>query len=320
MVSSRRREKAFLDARNLSLEEWLAHIAVPEHEREVSFEDYRFPTDSMANEYLASAHLRPEAEVKTLLRSFLIPNGVLGADSRMFRELCAMGMERLLVLKNEYEFVRRLCKLEGAWEGLTWILDLLPRSPMRAIDVLDSYYEAHCQFLPDGRATGISDAQAVIRQRFLTFENPREALQSLTPIEFELLVGALFKRMGYSVTVTPASGDGGVDVIAERVQSGARALILIQCKLNRNKVKVQPVRELTGVVLKGHANKGILVTNSTFTAGAIREAGATPTIELIGYKGLNELLNQNLGTNWPDSMAMFIRDMKRNVESTSTDP
>jgi restriction system protein len=161
---------------------------------------------------------------------------------------------------------------------------------------------------------GISDAQAVIRRRFLTFENPREALRSLTPFEFELLVGALYKRMGYSVTVTSASGDGGVDVIAEKVESGARALILIQCKLNRNKVKVQPVRELTGVVLKKHANKGVLITNSTFTSGATREADATPTIELIGYRGLNELLNQNLGTNWPDSMAMFIRDMKRNFE------
>ena len=264
----------------------------------------------MANEYLATAHLRSEVEVKALLRSFLIPNGVLGVDHDMFKNLCAMGLDHLSQMRNEFEFVRRLCRLEGAWEGLTWTLDLLPRSPMRAIEVLDSYYEAHCQFLPDGRAMGISDAQAVIRRRFLTFENPREALQSLTSLEFELLVGALFKRMGYSVTVTPPSGDGGVDVVAEKLESGARAVVLIQCKLNRNKVKVQPVRELTGVVLKRHANKGILITNSTFTSGATREADATPTVELIGYKGLNELLNQNMGTNWPESMAMFIRDMK----------
>lgn len=161
------------------------------------------------------------------------------------------------------------------------------------------------------------DARAVIRQRYLHFENPREALASLSPSEFEFLVGALFKRMGYSVVVTQQSRDGGVDVVARKSDSGASATVLIQCKHYQGKVSVHAVRELTGVVLRQHANKGIIVCSGDFTRTAGQEARQTPTVELVGFSQLNMLLNRHLGTNWPTSMNFYIRGMQHQTRSPS---
>jgi len=187
---------------------------------------------------------------------------------------------------------------------------LLPGNPGKALDVLDAYDTAHIQFIPDGRANGIYDVKAIIRQRYIHFENPQEALKTLRPTEFELLVAALFDRMGYSVKLTRMSHDGGVDIIAERITSGSRALVFIQCKRSSHNVSVGTIRELTGVVLKEHANKGIVVACGDFTAQARNAADATPTIELIGFQELNVLLNQHLGADWPRSMSFYIRLME----------
>src|SRR5262249_39598166 len=50
--------------------------------------------------------------------------------------------------------------LEGPpppWEGVTWILDLLPNNPRAAIHTLEAYFEAHGLLLPDGRINGLFD-------------------------------------------------------------------------------------------------------------------------------------------------------------------
>lgn len=310
------KKKPIIEARTLSLDDWLALVATPVHKRETDFEDYRFPTDKHAAEYLATVHLRTEQEVKVLLRSFLIPNGSLGADSRTLRDLIALGNTELEKLLDEYEFVRRLFRTQAPWEGTTWVLDLLPTSPTKALEILSAYFAAHFQFIPDGRADGLFDARAVIRQRYLHFKNPREALASLTPSEFEFLVGALYRRMGYSVIVTQQSRDGGVDVIARKSDSGASATVLIQCKHYQGNVSVHAVRELTGVVLRQHANKGIIVCSGDFTRTAGQEARLTPTVELVGYSQLNVLLNRHLGTNWPTSMNFYIRGIQHESRSS----
>jgi restriction system protein len=100
------------------------------------------------------------------------------------------------------------------WERITWVLDLIPHYPAKALDVLGAFFAAHCQFMPDGRIHGLSDAEAIIRRKYLHCENPRDALLSLRPDEFEYLIGALYESMGYDVMVTTASHDGGVDVEA----------------------------------------------------------------------------------------------------------
>lgn len=49
----------------------------------------------------------------------------------------------------------------------------------------------------------------------------------MTPADYEHLVGEYFRRLGYRVTVTPASNDYGIDIIATR----GNEKIAIQAKM-----------------------------------------------------------------------------------------
>ena len=95
--------------------------------------------------------------------------------------------------------------------------------------------------------------------------------------DFELLVGELFRRRGYSVVETPTGADGGVDVVARR--GGDK--VLVQCKHWRSRdVGVAVVRELYGVVTAQKASGGAIATGGRFTAEAVRFARQV-NIELI---------------------------------------
>jgi restriction system protein len=305
-----RKEKEVVDLRARPTQDWIDLVFQAEHKRPVAFEHYRFPTDRHAADTLAAADSWSEIEAKRLLRGFLIPSGSLGHDSRLLEEYSAMSNEQLGYQLDNVEFVRRLFHLDGPWEGVTWVLDLLPSRPAMAIQVIQAYYAAHSQQLPDGRADGLFDAMSVIRSRYFHAANARDSLASLSPAEFEFLVAALYKRLGYEVRLTRASRDGGIDIFATNTSSGSRATIFIQCKNYSKNVRVQPLRELAGLVLTHHANKGVLVSSSDFTSTTKREAAATPTIELLGFSQLNLLLNQHLGADWPQTMSYEIRGMQ----------
>ncbi len=97
-----------------------------------------------------------------------------------------------------------------------------------------------------------------------------ERMRNLAPRRFEELVAELFRNMGYTVELTPRTRDGGLDIIAiERNDLGA-ALTLIECKRysEQNRVGVDVVRGLYGVVEQRRATRGIIATTSYFTRDA----------------------------------------------------
>jgi hypothetical protein len=71
----------------------------------------------------------------------------------------------------------------------------------------------------------------------------REYWTRMSGHQFEVAFGKLMLRLGYDVRVTPASGDGGVDLVLKR--DGATTIV--QCKAWGNQVPPAPVRELQGV-------------------------------------------------------------------------
>jgi tetratricopeptide (TPR) repeat protein len=74
-------------------------------------------------------------------------------------------------------------------------------------------------------------------------------LQKLNPIKFEELIGEIFSRMGYSITLTKASGDQGVDLfIRKNGQLG-----IIQCKRYRGDVGQPVVRDFFGTMIHNQA-------------------------------------------------------------------
>ena len=310
---SANRSRPFVKAEELSLAEWLKYVAVPDRKRKVEVRDYCFPTDAHREEYLSGVQGRSESEVRSLLRNFLPPSGSLGTDSSILNFLLAGKRGRLLDVMERDEFVRRMLLRQRPWEGITWILDLVPDNARKALDVLDAYFAAHAQYLPDGRAHGLADAEAVIRYRYFRQDNPREALLSLRPTEFEFLIAALFDAIGYDVSTTQASFDGGIDVIARNTETGRAEFLLIQCKRYAANVPVSAVRELMGVVSQMQANKGLLISTSDFTRQARKEALSTSRIEVLNFSELNLLMNEHFGPRWPTRMTYQIRDMQRRL-------
>lgn len=107
----------------------------------------------------------------------------------------------------------------------------------------------------------------------------------LTPLQFEREVAALYERMGYAASLTPASGDRGIDIVLSR--DGTTSVV--QCKAQQRPVGPAVVRELIGSMACAGAAKGIVVSRSGFSTAARQLAGAAG-IELVG---LDELLRRS---------------------------
>jgi restriction system protein len=101
----------------------------------------------------------------------------------------------------------------------------------------------------------------------------------------------LFARDGVEVRVTQASRDRGVDAIAFDPDPLRGGKIVIQAKRYTRVVDVAAVRDLYGTVHNEGANKGILVTTSTFGRDSYEFAQGKP-LTLIDGGNLLHLLRQ----------------------------
>jgi len=89
---------------------------------------------------------------------------------------------------------------------------------------------------------------------------------------FEELIGVLLEAEGWSVVVTQQSKDGGIDVIATKrdpIIGIIRAVWQAKRYGPAHKVRLSEVRELSAVVDKERATKGVVVTTSRLTKDAI---------------------------------------------------
>ena len=77
---------------------------------------------------------------------------------------------------------------------------------------------------------------------------------------------------GWSVQLTPPSGDGGVDVLAARDDPVIGPILTVwQAKryAPHRKIGIETIRELITVREDQHASKAFIVTTSTLTTGAL---------------------------------------------------
>jgi restriction system protein len=100
-------QKPVMDERSLSLQKWLELIGPHANDRDYQITDYRFPTDALRDEYLASVHTRSDIEVKSLLRKFLVKSGSLGIDEVIIQAWLA-NSEMLERAVEHTEFAKRL--------------------------------------------------------------------------------------------------------------------------------------------------------------------------------------------------------------------
>lgn len=118
---------------------------------------------------------------------------------------------------------------------------------------------------PDDKAVSITFEQAEEQ----AWQEVRQYLETMPPYDFQALVAALLKGMGYHIAwIAPPGRDGGVDIQAQNDPLGAKPpRIKVQVKrLTTQKVSVEGLRSF--LALLGEDDVGLFVSMAGFTKEA----------------------------------------------------
>lgn len=107
---------------------------------------------------------------------------------------------------------------------------------------------------------------------------------NMTPREYEHYCAAVLREMKWTARVTQASGDQGVDIVAEK--RGAR--IVVQCKKYSKPVGNRAVQEIVAAIAHEDAQRGVVVTTSGYTRAAERLA-ASNRVLLLHHSQLHRI-------------------------------
>lgn len=110
-----------------------------------------------------------------------------------------------------------------------------------------------------------------IDQRYLNYLSiNNEKLGSMHWRKFEALTAEYFERKGYKVEIGSGRNDGGIDVRVWNPDANASdsPVQLIQCKRTKSKIDKVLVKSLWADVIDEKAKGGVIVTTSSFSAGA----------------------------------------------------
>ena len=141
--------------------------------------------------------------------------------------------------------------------------------------------------LPVGRAAAAPEELETIRARLFQF----------TPYDFEHFIKLLMEQSGFvRVSVTRASGDGGIDLNAyvdERDEFFAGTHVQAQVKRWRHTVGSPEINNFRGAL--STTAKGVFITTSHFTRAALVEArhDSKPSIALVDGDKLAGIIIRN---------------------------
>lgn len=126
-----------------------------------------------------------------------------------------------------------------------------------------------------GTVSANSKSAPLIDQRFIDYLHAQPAdLERMDWRQLEYLCGEYFRREGYEVVVTTPSGDGGIDVVASRMD-GAEGpdIVLIQAKRlsGKRQVDINVVKALWADVMESESSTRGLITTTTRLAKGARE-------------------------------------------------
>lgn len=113
---------------------------------------------------------------------------------------------------------------------------------------------------------------------------------TLNGYAFEEFVANLFKKMGYTVDITPKSRDQGADLIIRRDIE----VTAVQVKNYTQQVSNSAIQEVVAAKKYYQANKAMVVTSSYFTPSAVDLAYVNDVILWDGDK-LKQILSKELG-------------------------
>lgn len=122
-------------------------------------------------------------------------------------------------------------------------------------------------------------------------------LRSLSPVGFEKVCRELLRESGFEkVEITGGSADGGIDGFGTlEINPFVSFKVLFQCKryADGNLVSRAQVGDFRNAMI-GRAEKGIIITTSSFSNAAIQEANrdGAPHIELVDGEKLVEMFQR----------------------------
>jgi restriction system protein len=132
--------------------------------------------------------------------------------------------------------------------------------------------------------------------------NPREVF-AMSPRDFEEFVAGCYDQDGYTVTLTPSSGDLGRDVIAEKRGVGTiRVLDQVKQYKPGHLVTAEEVRAFLFVAGEDRATKCFITTTSKFAPRLMRDRLIAPKVK----QGFLELRDGQTTTAW-------LRELQRNA-------
>ena len=124
----------------------------------------------------------------------------------------------------------------------------------------------------------------------IVVNNTIKSIEDMSGHDFEYFCASLLKASGFvSVRVTPGSGDQGVDIIAEK--EGVK--YAFQCKNYSHPLGNTPVQEVHAGKYFYNCDVGVVITNSSFTTGAMDLAKATGIL-LWDNRKIRELVTDNI--------------------------
>jgi len=145
---------------------------------------------------------------------------------------------------------------------------------------------------PEGLAGMIENHNRAVRKQLL------KNILAMPAVEFEKLIARLLTELGFEdVTVTPYSGDKGIDVRGTLVVGESiRTRMAVQVKKWKNNVQTPTVQQVRGS-LSTH-DQGLIITTSDFSKGAITEANLpdkVPVALMNGERLVELLVENNIG-------------------------
>lgn len=237
---------------NASPEEIAKHYLAPVLSRYFeSIPDARFLNELTENAQYRADKLTGSTEMPTVSERVWVGELYL----RMRRWELACGWAAVIAMSLAFGL---LTTKDG--KSLGWIGFLAPFfGPGYPVYLIVSSFVVGLMKLGGGYQKG-----ADIAAKVLAAERSKTAYwRSLHWRDLEYRVAALFRAKGYNAQVTPASGDKGVDVVA---QSGHEKIV-IQCKQYSKPAQRNIVSELLGVMTAERATQAILICTGGFTKG-----------------------------------------------------
>ena len=131
-----------------------------------------------------------------------------------------------------------------------------------------------------------------------------ETIKTKSPAFFEQLVVDLMLALGYGGSMTDAgtafktTNDGGIDGVIKEDRLGLSNIYLQAKRWKEDSTVGRPqIQEFVGALMGRHATRGVFITTSKFSAGAIEYAKhlPQPVILIDGEKLVQLMIEYNVG-------------------------